>query len=241
MEITKSQDIVPGKKLSMIVYGKPGSGVTSFCASIPNVLILDFERGTRFLGKRGYKDVAIVNFDSWITKKDIQQLEVLLVQYDVVVMDSLGEAMKKLIADKHFKNEMFREKNGSLSVAGWQEVKTKMRGFITWLYQQNKTIIIAAHAEEYISEAGRDIRIQVETNLRNEIPNVTDMICYISVQRDEGEAKRIMQIPAQGSSFDSKGRPGDIPLEFDIGEKTGWADFSAVVFGEEEEATDAKK
>ena len=68
MLIENTAQIKAEDNLVMIVYGKGGVGKTTFAASAPKTLILDFENGTKYLGSRGLKaDVA--RFSSWFKCK----------------------------------------------------------------------------------------------------------------------------------------------------------------------------
>ena len=68
MTIEKTSAIKAEDNLVIIVYGKGGVGKTTFAASAPNPLILDFENGTKYLGERGF-DVDVVRLKGWLTAK----------------------------------------------------------------------------------------------------------------------------------------------------------------------------
>ena len=50
MKLENTSEIIPEENLVMIVYGKGGTGKTTFAASAPKPLILDFENGSKYLG-----------------------------------------------------------------------------------------------------------------------------------------------------------------------------------------------
>ena len=127
MMIENTNAIKPEGNLVMIVYGKGGAGKTTFAASAPKPLILDFENGTKYLGERGIS-VDVVRMKEWFTQQDLNELAAMLNTHDTVVIDPLGEAMEKLINCKDIRGKQYRQSDGSLTMSGWGEVKKQMRG-----------------------------------------------------------------------------------------------------------------
>jgi len=224
MILENTQNIKPEGNLVMIVYGKGGVGKTTFAASAPRPLILDFENGTKYLGERGI-NVNVIRMKNWFSQQDIQRLADMLGSYDTVVIDPLGEAMDKLIESPYIKGKQYRQADGSLTMSGWGEVKRQMRVFIKWLRDSGKHVIIVSHVSEVKTEQGLEKRIQVATGLADEIPNMVDVISYLGVQKQDDIYIRALYTPAQGGLFDSKDRTGRVPSVVDVGELTGWQDL----------------
>lgn len=224
MMIENTGNIKPEGNLVMIVYGKGGAGKTTFAASAPRPLILDFENGTKYLGERGI-DVDVVRMKGWFNNNDINDLASMLRDHDTVVIDPLGEAMEKLIESPTIKGKQYRQGDGSLTMSGWGEVKKQMRNFIKWLRDSGKHVIIVSHVSEISTEQGLEKRIQVATKLSDEIPNMVDVISYLGIQKQGEDFVRSLYTPAQGGLFNSKDRTGRIPLVVEIGERTGWQDL----------------
>lgn len=222
--IENTGNIKPEGNLVMIVYGKGGAGKTTFAASAPRPLILDFENGTKYLGERGI-DVDVVRMKGWFNNNDINDLASMLRDHDTVVIDPLGEAMEKLIESPTIKGKQYRQGDGSLTMSGWGEVKKQMRNFIKWLRDSGKHVIIVSHVSEISTEQGLEKRIQVATKLSDEIPNMVDVISYLGIQKQGEDFVRSLYTPAQGGLFNSKDRTGRIPLVVEIGERTGWQDL----------------
>lgn len=224
MVIEKTEDIKTDNNIVMIVYGKGGVGKTTFGATAPNSLILDFENGTKYLGSRGL-NTNVIRFNKWITKEEKKQLVSIIKDYDSIVLDPLGEAMEKLIESVEITGKKFRNFDGSLTLAGWGEVKAQMRSFLKFLRDTGKNIIIVSHVNEMQTDEGLTHRIQVATKLSDEIPNMVDIISYMTARKNGDELERLLYTPQQGGSFDSKDRTSKVPMTVSVSEMDGWNDF----------------
>ena len=222
--IEKTKSVKPENNLVMIVYGKGGVGKTTFAASVPNVLILDFENGTKYLGQRGF-NVDVVRMKGWFKPDEMRQLGELMKGHDAIVIDPLGEAMEKLINSPYITGKQYRQGDGSLTLSGWGEVKRQMRNFIKFMRDSGKHVIIVSHVSEVKTDQGLEKRIQVATGLSDEIPNMVDVISYLGVQKNDEAYVRALYTPTQGGLFDSKDRTGRIPMVVEVGEHSGWQDL----------------
>lgn len=233
MNIEKSKEIDPGKNIVMIVYGRAGTGKTTFASTAPKPLMIDFENGSKFLGERGI-DIDIIRMNSWLTHQDKTELAGVIGDYESIIIDPLGEAMDKLIESTEINGKKYRASDNGLTMAGWGEVKKQMRNFIKYLRGTGKNIIIVSHVKEINTEEGLSHRIQVATGLSDEIPNMVDVISYMGVQKVDDKATRVLYTPQQGGSFDSKDRTGrGIPEVVEISEMNGWNDFIASMKGDD--------
>lgn len=228
MRIEKTTEIKAGASLVMIVYGQGGVGKTTFAASAPGVLLLDFENGSKYLGQRGLQ-ADVVRFSRWLTPQDKRDLQNALPEYETIVVDPLGEAMEHLLVSDELASKKYRQSDGSLTMAGWGEAKKRMRSFIRWLRNTGKNVIIIAHDTEE-KDGDRIVhRIKVATKLREEIPTIVDVISYLGVRMVEGQMVRMLYTPRQGDDFESKDRTGRAPVSVTVSEKTGYADFQAAL------------
>ncbi|MCL2480148.1 MAG: ATP-binding protein [Spirochaetaceae bacterium] len=224
MTIENTSEIKPTGNLVMVVYGKGGVGKTTFAATAPDPLILDFENGTKYLGERGF-NIQVVRIQDWFKEADKKDLSEVIKPFKTIILDPLGEAMEKLINGNTLSGAKYRQHDGSLTMSGWGEAKKQMRNFIKWLRDSGKNIILVAHVSE--EKNGEELvnRIQVATKLREEIPNIVDVISYMGVKTLEGKQLRLLYTPRQGDLFDSKDRTGRIPVTIEISEENGFQDF----------------
>jgi len=224
MTIESTNEIKPTGNLVMVVYGKGGVGKTTFAATAPEPLILDFENGTKYLGERGF-NVKVSRIQKWFSESDKIELLENIKPFKTIILDPLGEAMEKLINGSTLSGPKYRQNDGSLTMSGWGEAKKQMRNFIKWLRDSGKNIILVAHVSEEKNGDELVNRIQVATKLREEIPNIVDVISYMGVKPVGDKQVRLLYTPRQGDLFDSKDRTGRIPVTIEISEEHGFRDF----------------
>ena len=227
MLIENTKDIKPENNLVMIIYGRGGVGKTTFAASAPKPLLLDFENGSKYLGDRGI-NISVARFDKWLTAKDKQELSNVLPQFESIIIDPLGDVMDKIIDSETISGRKYRMADGGLTIAGWGEAKRQLKSFIEWLRDSKKNVIIVSHVSEIQTEQGLEHRIQVATKLKDKIPDMVDIISFLGIRLKKGtedEYERTLYTPAQGGNFDSKDRTGHIPNSVVISERNGWNDL----------------
>ena len=225
MQIEKTQNISPDNNIVMILYGRGGVGKTTFAATAPKPLIIDFENGTKYLGERGL-NADVIRLAEWFTLQDKLQLKSILPNYDTIILDPIGEAMEKLIASHGLDGRKFRAPDGGLTMAGWGEAKRQMKELVKWLRDAGKNVILIAHVAEDKDGEQTTYRIQIQTKLSDELPTMVDLISYMGVQKGkDGKNTVVLYTPAQGGNFDSKDRTGRVPEIVNITEANGWNDF----------------
>jgi len=224
MLIENTAQIRAEDNLVMIVYGRGGVGKTTFAATAPKPLIIDFENGTKYLGSRGYA-VDVIRPEHWFSTQEQRDLAGLMNGYETIVLDPLGEMMDKIISSPYLNGSKYRQGDGSPTMAGWGEVKKQMRNFIKMLRDQHKNVIIVSHVSEVRTESGLEKRIQVATKMSDELPTMVDMISYMGIQKKDEEYVRVLYTPAQGGLFDSKDRLGRVPEIVEVSEGNGFFDL----------------
>ena len=196
----------------MMVYGEGGVGKTTFASTAPKPLLLDFENGSKYFGMRGIKvDVALV--ESW---EDIRNPEFLKVlkdeKFETIIIDPIGEAMDKLKTNlvNSGQSKFVQASTGDLTMAGWGELKKRMRNFVKSLRDSGKNVIIVAHIEEKDDEGRLVKRPKVETKLSEELVNMVDIVAYMTVTKgnEDDEDKRILIVDPTSDKIVAKDRTG---------------------------------
>lgn len=210
MEIKNTKDYPKVANLVILAYGMGGVGKTTFAATFPKPLLLDFENGAKYFGERGIKvDVAV--FKDWLTVEDKKQLRDALTNYETIIVDPIGEAMEKLINDTTtITGSKNRQSDGSLTAAGWGAVKKEMRNFIKWLRDSGKNVVLIAHVDEKNDDEQLVKRPLIATKLSDEIVTMVDVVGYMRTVEKDGETVRVIQVDGTDSKVISKDRTGKL-------------------------------
>ena len=247
MQIKNTADAQTKPSLVMLVYGEGGVGKTTFAATAPKPLLLDFENGSKYFGLRGIS-LDVVNVQTWneIEADKVKIANILKgSKYETIIIDPIGEVMEKI---KRFMVESHQSKlvqaDGSPTMAGWGWMKKRLREFVNWLRVSGKNIVIVAHLAEEKDEDRIVKRPKIETKLANDLVNMVDVVGYMTVVNDNGTEKRIIIVDPSNDKYTAKDRTGQLGkviepdfskiIEACNGTKTfSWSKKSAVVAKEQ--------
>jgi len=213
MKIINTRDYPSVPTINMLVYGRGGVGKSTFGATFPRVLFIDFENGVKYFNQRGI-EVPVVQFQNFPTHQEQMQI----VEYanankfDSIVIDPIGEAMEKLIKDHAIiSGQKYRQNNGDLTMAGWGKVKDEMRTFLKCLRDTGKNMVIIAHTNSVQDGEVIKERPLVATKLVDELIAMVDIVGYLDVVKDGETSKRIIRLNPADPRFDAKDRTGALP------------------------------
>lgn len=231
MKVENTSEISSGDNIVMVIYGGPKVGKTSFVASSSKVgktLIVDFENGSKCLGERGF-DCDVIRMKDWFDRQETGEFLELVKKYDTVAIDPAGEGMDFLISGNQVRGSKMRQPDGSLTSAGWGEVKRRMRGLIKFLTNSGKNVILVFHDDRYIFENEMYHSLMIATKLKDVIPGMVEIVSYLTViKRDDG-LHHVLYTPVQGGNYDSGDRTGRVPEVVEVSEDHGWEDFLAAL------------
>ncbi len=162
----------------MVVYGRSGSGKTTFAATFPKpLLLLDVsDKGTDSISD--VEDVNVMDVETW---QDFElaywYLKENPEEYETVVVDTLSQlqelAIKKILLEK-YKEDEDQSEWGSLSQREWGEVTSVLKTWIT--HYRNLPMEVVFIAQDRVFEVDEDL--DPETMLDPEVgprlaPSVT--------------------------------------------------------------------
>ncbi len=214
MKLYNTSDASIKPPVLMLVYGQGGVGKTTFTSTAPKPLLADCENGSKYFGLRGiHMDVALI--ESW---SDIQEFYKLVKEskHETVVIDPIGELMEKLKNHLLLQNQSkFVQRDGSLTMAGWGEMKEKMRSFIKAIKDLGKHVILVAHVEEKEDEGRLVKKPKIMTKMSEELIALVDIVGMMEVIKapnqatGELEEKRIIRVQPT-EKYEGKDRTGQL-------------------------------
>lgn len=215
LEPTKiSRDL---KEKSVLIYGKPKTGKTSFAVQFPNSLLLAFEKGYNALA-----GIYTYDIPSWITFKNIlRELKKPAVKerYDNIIIDTGSIAWDRCaeyICQQEGVKDLTDVTWGKATKSCAKEFERALREITLLGYG----LVILAHAEEKVPFGGKENETYTSPMLEKRpyriINGMVDIIACIDGNEEENE--RFLQLRSNkkmvaGSRF--KHMPDRIPLDFD--------------------------
>lgn len=214
MKIHNTSDASVKPSVLMLVYGQGGVGKTTFTSTAPKALLADCENGSKYFGLRGIK-MDVASIENW---GDIQEFYkyVKTSPHETIVVDPIGELMEKLkVHIINSKEKKWVQYDGSLTIAGWGEMKDRMRQFVKAVRDLNKHMILVAHVEEKDDDGKIVKRPKIMTKLSEEMIALVDVVGFMEVvksvnpQTGEPEDKRIIRVQPS-EKYESKDRTGQL-------------------------------
>lgn len=213
MKIHNTSDASVKPSVLMLLYGQGGVGKTTFTSTAPNPILADCENGSKYFGLRGiHMDVATI--DTW---EDIQEFYKYVKdsKYDTIVVDPIGELMEKLkIHIINSKQKKWVQYDGSLTMAGWGEMKERMRMFVKTIKGLNKHMILVAHVEEKDDEGKLIKKPKIMTKMSEELVALVDVVGFMEIVKHADatgdiQDKRIIRVQPS-DKYESKDRTGQL-------------------------------
>ena len=141
LKITKANEAIEVKAITMCVYAVPGVGKTSLSFTAKRPLLLDFDRGSYRARNRG----DVVEVGSWGDVAGMAEAD--FASYDTVIIDTAGRALDMLSADI-MKGDPKAGRAGSLTLQGYGALKGRFLGFTSLLRSLGKDVIYVCHSAE---------------------------------------------------------------------------------------------
>lgn len=212
MQIKNTTDPSIKPNIVMMIYGEGGIGKSTFASTSIKPLMLDCENGSKYFGLRNIS-MDFVNINAW---SDIVEFRKLLAsgdlkQYETIVIDPIGEAMEKLkkAVLASGVDKWVQKKDGSLSMAGWGELKQRMKDFVKILRDSGKNVILIGHVEDKEDEGVIVKRPMIETKIATDLRNMVDIVGYMFSATTEDGEKRVIAVQ-DSPKYWAKDRTGQL-------------------------------
>lgn len=148
MKIITKAEATQQSTHSVLLYGDPGVGKTSFACSTPNPLLLPFDQGGAL---RAVSNADMVQLASWQDAKDfVAQPVGTYVNYDTVVVDTVGKLLDSVAEYVIAQNPAVNQQRGSsaLSMKGYGAMKSEFQQWFKQVQAHDLNLVLIAHAKE---------------------------------------------------------------------------------------------
>ena len=209
--MANSKDIqVTNLKLKVLVYGKSGTGKTTFACGFPKPFVFDFDGG--MLSQRG-KDIEYDTFTSWSSfQAKLQQLQGHC-PYETIVLDSVTTMQEYMMKDILTVN-----KRTEPTLHEWGRLVDGLQALFMQLTKMANHLVVVAHEQVLQDEVTSEILVLpliVGKKLPGQIPLWFDEVYRSQTATDSKTGKAVYQIlTTAGLRYVAKSRLGVLdPIE----------------------------
>lgn len=164
--------------LSVLIYGQPGIGKTTFGVSAPTAVLFDFDGGVQRIN--GAHQVPTLQPTSWEdTAVALQEIQNDMPEIKTIVIDTVGKMLDYMSAYIIKTDSKMAMRDGSLSLKGYGVRKTMFVNFIKQLAIMGKNVVFIAHERE--ERRGEEIfkRPEIGGSSANDLIKELDLVGYM--------------------------------------------------------------
>lgn len=164
--------------LSVLVYGQPGIGKTTFGVSAPTAVLFDFDGGVQRIN--GAHQVPTLQPTSWEdTNTALQEIQSEMPEIQTIVIDTVGKMLDFMSAYIIKNDSKMAMRDGSLSLKGYGVRKTMFVNFIKQLAIMGKNVVFIAHEREERRGEQTFKRPEIGGSSANDLIKELDLVGYM--------------------------------------------------------------
>lgn len=194
------------KGVTVLVYGRPGVGKTTLCATAPNPIILSAESGLLSLDDYDIPTLTISNIEDLSDAYEYLTTNPEGMVYETICLDSVSEIAEQILAE-----EKGNTKDGRKAYGEMQDRMNKILRMFRDI--EGKNVYFSAKMEKIQTDTGALIYApsMPGTKLGQGIGYFLDEVFALGVMTDTetGERRRVLQTGAN-ESYEAKDRSGKL-------------------------------
>lgn len=164
--------------LSVLIYGQPGIGKTTFAVSAPDAVLFDYDGGVQRIN--GAHQVATLQPTSWEdTNIALQEIANEMPEIKTIVIDTVGKMLDYMSAYIIKNDAKMAMRDGSLSLKGYGVRKQMFVNFIKQLALMGKNVIFIAHEREERRGEETFKRPEIGGSSANDLIKELDLVGYM--------------------------------------------------------------
>lgn len=169
--------------LSVLIYGQPGIGKTTFGVSAPDAVLFDYDGGVQRIN--GAHQVPTLQPTSWEdTNEALKEIAMEMPEVKTIVIDTVG---KMLTYMEHYiaQNPKMVRRDGCLTRDGYIQRKNMFINFIKQLAMMGKNVVFIAHEKEELRGETVVKRPEIGGSSANDLIKELDLVGYMSAYGKE--------------------------------------------------------
>lgn len=164
--------------LSVLIYGQPGIGKTTFGVSAPDAVLFDYDGGVQRIN--GAHQVPTLQPTSWEdTALALQEIQNEMPEVKTIVIDTVGKMLDYMSAYIIKSDTKMAMRDGSLSLKGYGVRKTMFVNFIKQLAIMGKNVVFVAHEREERRGEETFKRPEIGGSSANDLIKELDLVGYM--------------------------------------------------------------
>ena len=176
--IKKPSELSVKDTLSVLIYGQPGIGKTTFGVSAPEAVLFDYDGGVQRIN--GAHQVSTLQPTSWEdTNAALQEIEAEMPEVKTIVIDTVGKMLDYMSAYIIKTDPKMAMRDGSLSLKGYGVRKTMFVNFIKQLSLMGKNVVFVAHEREERRGEETFKRPEIGGSSANDLIKELDLVGYM--------------------------------------------------------------
>lgn len=176
--IKKPSELSVKGTLSVLIYGQPGIGKTTFGVSAPDAVLFDYDGGVQRIN--GAHQVPTLQPTSWEdTNAALKEIAEEMPEVKTIVIDTVGKMLDFMSAYIIKNDPKMGMRDGSLSLKGYGVRKTMFVNFIKSLAMMGKNVVFIAHEREERRGEETFKRPEIGGSSANDLIKELDLVGYM--------------------------------------------------------------
>ena len=164
--------------LSVLIYGQPGIGKTTFGVSALDAVLFDYDGGVQRIN--GAHQVPTLQPTSWEdTNLALQEIQNEMPEIKTIVIDTVGKMLDYMSAYIIKSDPKMAMRDGSLSLKGYGVRKQMFVNFIKQLALMGKNVVFIAHEREERRGEETFKRPEIGGSSANDLIKELDLVGYM--------------------------------------------------------------
>jgi len=177
--IKKPSELSVKGTLSVLIYGQPGIGKTTFGVSAPDAVLFDYDGGVQRIN--GAHQVPTLQPTSWEdTNAALKEIAEEMPEVKTIVIDTVGKMLDFMSAYIIKNDPKMGMRDGSLSLKGYGVRKTMFVNFIKSLAMMGKNVVFIAHEREDKRNETIIKRPEIGGSSQGDLIKELDLVGYMS-------------------------------------------------------------